>query len=273
VSECLVCGTPVVIPETPEEIAERQAGYGLAIGSPPEPVKGPQIPSEQLPAPMHSSGFGGSASGLYWDRDTGCPERSEQKALWKAGRIPTAWPRPFEPQEKAFKHGRTTPVKYTAARATALEKIWAQVPPARKPYERDKNPRSAEIPVEKFGDPDLRWFLEGPEAGKILVMFSGGKDSLALLLYVIEVMRSLGLDPSEHVEAWHQSVDGRPPHLGGQTSETRGSGSDYENAKWDWPVTEDYCRAVCWHLRIPLYFGWREGGLQGMVLKGEHGLA
>jgi uncharacterized Zn finger protein (UPF0148 family) len=43
---CPVCDEPVVVPETAEEIAERQAGYAKAIG--------PQIPKEQLPAEVKS---------------------------------------------------------------------------------------------------------------------------------------------------------------------------------------------------------------------------
>src|SRR5579883_1716912 len=44
---CPVCDEPVVVPETAEEIAERQAGYAKAIG--------PQIPKEQLPEPEAAS--------------------------------------------------------------------------------------------------------------------------------------------------------------------------------------------------------------------------
>jgi len=225
--------------------------------------------------------------------------REAQVEAWKRGAIPTGWPRPYRPQARPFPHGLTTPVKCSAGEAarrqaeqrkakadlvswTAARKaLEARIGHKLRKAEREEfeiehpkpegvgHPRLAEIPVEDYGDPDLRWFLTGPQAGKVIVNFSGGKDSLALLLYVMEVCAAAGLDPREHVEAWHQSVDGRPEHLEGESSQSVGRGSDYHQAKWDWPVTESYCRAVCECLGIQLFFGWREGGLQGTVLKGE----
>lgn len=124
--------------------------------------------------------------------------------------------------------------------------------------------KSKEKIPERHGMPDLRWFVgqeAGPRAGKIIVAFSGGKDSLACLLYVIECCHSLGLDPAEVVECWHHSVDGRPWFF-------RGPGEPPGTNEFDWPVTEDYCRVVCACLGVPLYFSWRIGGLMGEVLKG-----
>lgn len=71
----------------------------------------------------------------------------------------------------------------------------------------------------------------------IIVMFSGGKDSLASLLRVIE----MGADMSK-IELWHHDIDGR-----GQTY-------------MDWPVTPAYCQAIADFFNIPLYFSWRHGG-------------
>lgn len=105
---------------------------------------------------------------------------------------------------------------------------------------------------ESYGDPDLRTF------DKVVVLFSGGKDSVACLLYVIDVCRALGVDPAEKVEAWHHCVDGRPARFGGSGTHT-----------WDWPVTESYCERVCEALGVPLYFSWREGGITREVLKDE----
>jgi 3'-phosphoadenosine 5'-phosphosulfate sulfotransferase (PAPS reductase)/FAD synthetase len=246
--------------------------------------------------------------------ETGWKKRRKeaQKELWKSNRVPTNWPRAYVPQPRPFKHATGIPVKLDMADSIKLERAWSKIPPPKRPYRRQFNPRTTEIPVhaqeevqpiwdpgyeevyknkkalaeyeankqkvlvyktDAHHDPDLRWFVDpevaGEQAGKILVMFSGGKDSLALLLYVIDVCLTLGLNPSEHVEAWHQSVDGRPEHLGGESSVSRGDPDDYRRAKWDWPVTESYCQAVCDCLEIPLYFGWREGGLQGNVLRGE----
>ncbi len=55
----------------------------------------------------------------------------------------------------------------------------------------------------------------------IIVAFSGGKDSVACVLHLLE----LGV-PRERIELWHHDVDGR-------------EGSTL----MDWPVTRAYCRA------------------------------
>lgn len=75
---------------------------------------------------------------------------------------------------------------------------------------------------------------------RIVVAFSGGADSLALLLYLLD----LGV-PREKIEAHHHLVDGR-------------EGSTL----MDWPVTEAYCEAVCRALGIELSYSWRMGGFE-----------
>lgn len=97
----------------------------------------------------------------------------------------------------------------------------------------------------------------------IVVAFSGGRDSLACLLQLLD----LGV-PREKIEAQHHLVDGR-------------EGSTL----MDWPITEAYCEAVCKALRIlPLSYSWRENGFLGemtrfeaptarMWFPGEHGYA
>lgn len=75
---------------------------------------------------------------------------------------------------------------------------------------------------------------------RIVVAFSGGADSLALLLHLLE----LGV-PVEMIEAHHHLVDGR-------------EGSNL----MDWPVTEAYCEAVCAALGISLTYSWRQGGFE-----------
>lgn len=74
----------------------------------------------------------------------------------------------------------------------------------------------------------------------IIVYFSGGKDSLACLLHLLES----GVDLSR-VELWHHDIDGR-------------EGSDL----MDWPITRAYCRAVAEHFGLPLYFSWKAGGFE-----------
>lgn len=75
----------------------------------------------------------------------------------------------------------------------------------------------------------------------IVVAFSGGKDSLACVLHLLE----LGV-ARDRIELWHHDVDGR-------------EGSDL----MDWPVTRDYCRAVADALGVRLYYSWKVGGFEG----------
>lgn len=77
---------------------------------------------------------------------------------------------------------------------------------------------------------------------RIVVAFSGGKDSLACVLDLLES----GVAP-ENIELWHHNVDGAPDadHL------------------MDWPVTEAYCRSVADALGIDLRFSWKQGGFEG----------
>lgn len=72
---------------------------------------------------------------------------------------------------------------------------------------------------------------------RILVAFSGGKDSLACLLHLLD----MGADPAR-IELHHHDVDG-------------GAG-----AFMDWPVTPAYCRAVAGALGLPIYFSCKAGG-------------
>lgn len=72
------------------------------------------------------------------------------------------------------------------------------------------------------------------------VAFSGGKDSLAAMLYLLEC----GVSPSK-IELHHHDVDGN----GG--------------AFMDWEVTPAYCRAVAESFGFPIYFSYKQGGFLG----------
>lgn len=74
---------------------------------------------------------------------------------------------------------------------------------------------------------------------RIAVMLSGGKDSLAALVAVLDA----GADPSR-IELHHHDVDGE----GGSFM--------------DWPVTPSYCMAVARAFNLPLYFSGKEGGFE-----------
>jgi 3'-phosphoadenosine 5'-phosphosulfate sulfotransferase (PAPS reductase)/FAD synthetase len=79
----------------------------------------------------------------------------------------------------------------------------------------------------------------------VIVAFSGGKDSLACLLHLLD----LGV-PRERIELWHHDVDGR-------------EGSTL----MDWPCTRDYCRKVAAAFGVPIFFSWKVGGFEREMLR------
>ena len=82
---------------------------------------------------------------------------------------------------------------------------------------------------------------------RIIVAFSGGKDSVACLLTLLEA----GVPP-ERIDVYHHDVDGNGPSF------------------MDWPSTTAYCRAVTRSLGVPLYLSWKEGGfLREMLRDGD----
>lgn len=73
----------------------------------------------------------------------------------------------------------------------------------------------------------------------ILVMFSGGKDSVATVLSLLEQGA-----PRDKIELWHHDIDGH-----GQSF-------------MDWPITPAYCRAFARAIGVPIFFSYREGGFE-----------
>ena len=80
----------------------------------------------------------------------------------------------------------------------------------------------------------------------IIVAFSGGKDSTACFLHLLDI----GV-PKEKIELWHHSIDGEP-------------GSE---PFMDWPITESYCKNFADAFKVPIYFSWRHGGFKRELLK------
>lgn len=78
---------------------------------------------------------------------------------------------------------------------------------------------------------------------RILVAFSGGKDSLAALLVTLDALEEAGASRSV-VELWHHDVDGGTPFM-------------------DWPVTPAYCQAIADALGLPLFTSYKVGGILG----------
>ena len=81
---------------------------------------------------------------------------------------------------------------------------------------------------------------------KYIVCFSGGKDSIALHLHLLE----LGVDPAK-IELWHHDIDGEVT----------------DKNFMDWPITKAYCEAYARAFNTPLYFSWREGGFKREMLR------
>ncbi len=78
----------------------------------------------------------------------------------------------------------------------------------------------------------------------ILVAFSGGADSLACVLTLLEA----GVAPGR-IHLHHHLVDGRESEL------------------MDWPCTEGYCNAIARELGMELSYSWRIGGMEREMLR------
>ncbi len=87
---------------------------------------------------------------------------------------------------------------------------------------------------------------------RYIVAFSGGKDSLACVLYLLDI----GIHKN-NIELWHHDVDGGPgsPRF------------------MDWPVTRSYCQRIADALQLPIYFSWREGGFMREMMRDQQATA
>lgn len=79
---------------------------------------------------------------------------------------------------------------------------------------------------------------------KYIVAFSGGKDSTACFLHLLDI----GV-PKEKIELWHHDIDGR------------------EETFMDWEVTPAYCNAFAKHFGVPIYYSWKVGGFKREMLR------
>lgn len=77
-----------------------------------------------------------------------------------------------------------------------------------------------------------------------IVSFSGGKDSTATFLYLLDN----GV-PLEKIELWHQEIDGRDRNF------------------FDWKITPAYCRSFAETFGVKIYFQWKEGGFYREMMK------
>jgi len=81
----------------------------------------------------------------------------------------------------------------------------------------------------------------------IVVAFSGGKDSLACFLHLLDQ----GVDKSK-IELWHHDIDGREGE-----------------PLMDWTCTPDYCRKFAEAFGVKIYYSWKEGGFEREMLRNE----
>lgn len=77
-----------------------------------------------------------------------------------------------------------------------------------------------------------------------VVMFSGGKDSTACFLYLLD----LGI-PRSKIELWHHLVDGQ------------------ESSLMDWECTTDYCKKFASAFNVSIYYSWKQDGFLGEMLR------
>lgn len=82
---------------------------------------------------------------------------------------------------------------------------------------------------------------------KIIVFFSGGKDSVACVLELIDN----GI-PLDKIELHHHCIDGKKGEL-----------------FMDWACTESYCQAFADALGLKIYFSWKVGGFEAELLRDE----
>lgn len=79
---------------------------------------------------------------------------------------------------------------------------------------------------------------------KYIVSFSGGKDSTACFLYLLDH----GI-PLDRIELWHQEIDGR------------------EQTFFDWEITPEYCRCFAEAFGVKIYYQWKEGGFYRELMR------
>lgn len=103
--------------------------------------------------------------------------------------------------------------------------------------------------VADHSDPQGRYFtahhVDLDSYDSIVLCMSGGKDSIACLLHLLDS----GVDKTK-LELWHHDVDGR-------------EGSTL----MDWPFMADYNRKLAAAFNLPIYFSWLQHGFEGELLK------
>ena len=104
--------------------------------------------------------------------------------------------------------------------------------------------------IRKVFIPDHIKAILDDKDGKVLIFFSGGKDSVAMSTYL---HFTLGI-PWDRMELWHHEIDGAG------------------EAIFDWPCTPSYCQSFADAFNAPLLFSYREGGIAREIDRKNEGL-
>jgi 3'-phosphoadenosine 5'-phosphosulfate sulfotransferase (PAPS reductase)/FAD synthetase len=102
------------------------------------------------------------------------------------------------------------------------------------------NIEDAPDPRDIYGEVDLLSY------NTYAVAFSGGKDSVAAVLSLLEA----GV-PRDRIELMHHRVDG----------------GFSEGRVFDWPVTDAYVRAFAEAFDLKLFFSWKQAGIKGEMYR------
>lgn len=97
-----------------------------------------------------------------------------------------------------------------------------------------------------WAEPDMLAHFDPLSYDYYIVYFSGGKDSIASLLHLLDC----GVPPAK-IELHHHLVDGHSKRL------------------MDWPCTEAYCIAFAAAFGVPIHFSWKVDGFRGELLRAD----
>lgn len=88
------------------------------------------------------------------------------------------------------------------------------------------------------------WILDPANNVQVIIAFSGGKDSIAMVLKALD----MGI-PKERIELWHHDIDGEGEDL------------------FDWKCTKSYCIAFAKAFGIKILFSYKKGGIKREIYK------
>lgn len=91
----------------------------------------------------------------------------------------------------------------------------------------------------------INWIKNTDNKVKIIIAFSGGKDSVAMVLYCLYDLNI----PPDRIQLHHHEVDGHGDNL------------------WDWKCTTSYCEAFAKHFNLELLYSYREGGITREIFR------